>query len=456
MKSVLLSICVCFFLPIVSFAQCWQSFSVGNNHSLIIKSDKSLWAIGRNLLGEIGDGSVVDKLVYTSIGTTKNWKQVSGGRNFSMAIATDGTLWGWGDNSSGQLGDGTTGSKLVPTQIGTDTNWRYVSAGSYHCLALKTDGSLWAWGENSRGGLGDGTIIRRLSPIQIGTDKNWTHVSSAYFNSIALKSDSSMWTWGEGGGKMGDGTTLNSSIPKKIAIANKWIAVQGAYQHTLAIEADGSLWGWGFNSYGELNDSVLVKQKLFPTRIGLDNDWQAVDVSLYFSMALKKNGTLWAWGSNSSGTIGDGTIIDKWKLTQVGLDSNWASFSVAGHVLASKTDGSLWVWGSNYFGQFGDSTTNTKLVPTKVNCTGKLSLPKDQLKLENWAIYPNPVTSILNVKNPTAILIDKIVIRDFLGRIVLMEKNSNGVINLAGLVNGLYHIQIQHGTEQQQFKLIKE
>lgn len=137
-------------------AQCWQSISAGDYHSLAIKNDGTLWAWGRNTSYELGDGTDVNRNIPTQIGTANNWVKVHAGYSSSYGIKADGTLWAWGANGSGKLGTGN-GNWVIatPTQIGAATNWLSVSDGWYHTIALKTDGTLWVWGDNEYGQLGE-------------------------------------------------------------------------------------------------------------------------------------------------------------------------------------------------------------------------------------------------------------------------------------------------------------
>jgi len=175
----------------------WVAGACGADHNLAIKTDRTLWAWGRNHKGQLGDGTLVNKNVPTQVGTATNWKQFDGGGAFSMAIKTDGTLWGWGDNSQGQLGDSTTIDKITPVQIGTANDWLAVTCGNEFVLALKTDSTLWAWGDNAYGQLGDGTTTDKLTPVQIGADK-WIQIAAGFEISIGMKSDSLPYKWGNG------------------------------------------------------------------------------------------------------------------------------------------------------------------------------------------------------------------------------------------------------------------
>ncbi|MBI5307691.1 MAG: hypothetical protein HZB37_04995, partial [Planctomycetes bacterium] len=140
--------------------------SVGDHHTLAVKSDGTLWAWGYNGYGALGDGTTTQRNAPVQIGTDTMWVSVSGGRFYTLAVKSDGTLWAWGNN----IGN-------APVQIGTDTKWVSVSAGANHKLAVKSDGTLWAWGFNMYGQLGDGTNTDKYAPVQIGTDTKWVSVS---------------------------------------------------------------------------------------------------------------------------------------------------------------------------------------------------------------------------------------------------------------------------------------
>lgn len=147
----------------------WKSIAAGFLHTVVVKSDGTLWACGYNYYGQLGDGTNANKNRLTQIGTATTWVSVAAGQYHTLAVKADGTLWAWGSNGLSQLGDGTTADRNTPTQVGTDTNWVSSTAGRYHTLALKTDGTLWGWGVNNRGQVGDGTFTQRSTPVYIMT-----------------------------------------------------------------------------------------------------------------------------------------------------------------------------------------------------------------------------------------------------------------------------------------------
>lgn len=187
-------------------------------------------------------------------------------------------------------------------------------------------------------------------------------------NAYIKKIDGTFLTWGfNESGQLGDGTLINRRSPVLLNFSDfsNLEKLSAATFHTIAIKDNGTLWAWGRNNYGELGDGTLINKNT-PTQIGTDTDWKMV-ASGTSSFAIKTDGTLWAWGDNSSGQLGDGTMTNKLVPTQIGSDTDWKEIdSRFSHVLAIKDNGTLWAWGSNYSGQLGDGTTITKIIPTQI------------------------------------------------------------------------------------------
>ena len=360
--------------------------------SFAITDDGSLWAWGSNINGQLGAGATTNSVLPVKIGT--GFQTVSAGYGHTLALKTDGTLWAWGDNSFGQLGDGTTTTRTVPVQIGSDT-YQAVSAGLNFSLAIKSDGTLWAWGDNSfeQLGLGDNSPTYSTVPVQIGSDA-YQAVSAGTGHSLALKSDGSLWAWGDNNhGELGDGCSVdttsgqtvctNKNVPEAIDSGSSYAAIASGYFYSLAIKTDGSLWAWGDNAQADLGTGDSKAIYLVPTQIGagfaLDAD--ALSASkfsvlgnttvYYHSLALKGDGSLRAWGDNTFGQIGDNsrTPVSAPKQLLAGSGDIFTAVSAGDgdHSLAIKSDGSLWAWGSNSCGQLGNGNTNTSYVPIQVS-----------------------------------------------------------------------------------------
>ena len=341
----------------------WSAVSAGGSHTVAIGADGSLWAWGLNGVGQLGDGTADDRGVPVRIGAATNWAAVSAGGGYTVALAADGLLWAWGNNSSGQLGDGTAANRNTPTRIQAGVSWASVSAGSSHTMAIGTDGSLWAWGSGTRGQLGNGRTADSRVPVRVGADYDWAHVSAGDGHTAAVRTDGSLWTWGHNpNGQLGNGTSgarTGRNSPGRVGTDYNWAYVSAGWGHTVAIRADFSLWVWGHNRWGQLGDDTTA-DRLTPTRIGTAINWAAVSAGREHTVAVGTDGSLWAWGTNMDGRIGDGTATgggwrnDRHTPTRIGMDMDWASISAGwGHTVAVATDGSPWAWGINNRGQLG-------------------------------------------------------------------------------------------------------
>ncbi|MCL2680059.1 MAG: hypothetical protein FWF11_01075 [Coriobacteriia bacterium] len=355
------------------------TFSGGWQHSLAIRSDGTLWAWGHNELGQTGITGLAigwdsNQLTPAQVGTATNWAAVSAGNSHSLAIKSDGTLWEWGAAASGL--------QTTPAQVGTATNWTQVSAGAAHSLAIRLDGTLWSWGSNNNGltGLGidfdyDTGYGFQTTPAQVGTATNWTQVSAGSNHSLGIRSDGTLWAWGENAnGMTGLGTTTGfQTTPTQVGTATNWATVSAAGNsnfhedgYSLAIRSDGTLWSWGHNDHGRTGLGTTTGNQLTPAQVGTATNWAAVSAGWIHSLAIKSDGTLWAWGGYSATGLGTDTGIQT-TPAQVGTATDWTQVAAGqAHSLAIRSDGSLWGWGHNYNGQLGLDDTDDRLVPTLI------------------------------------------------------------------------------------------
>jgi alpha-tubulin suppressor-like RCC1 family protein len=336
--------------------------AAGNSHSLAVKSDGTVWAWGDNASGKLGDGTTSDRYTPVRVPGLLSVVAVAAGNSHSLAVKSDGTVWAWGDNTSGQLGNASFVSSWIPKQISSLSAIVAVASGCYHSMAVKADGTAWAWGINAYGQLGDGTMTTRRTPVQISSLSAVVAAAAGQSHSLALKSDGTVWTWGGNEyGQLGDGTTIDRFAPVQALGLSGVQAVAAGLYHNMAVKADETAWVWGQNRYGQLGDGTTT-QRNSPVQVSSLSSVVAVAAGGGFnkahSLALKSDGTVWAWGSNSNSQLGDGMVVAQrdFPLPVSGLPSVVAAAAGFGHNLTLKADGTVWAWGYSYDGQVGDGT----------------------------------------------------------------------------------------------------
>ena len=285
-----------------------------------------------------------------------------------------GTLWVWGGNGAGNLGlnqgpPANNNKRSSPTQVGTQTNWENVSISRY-TLGTKDDGTLWGWGINQYGELGHNNTTSYSSPKQVGSDTNWgkdanTLVSSAPNagqHSFAIKSDGTLWAWGsQTAGSFGQNGSVNTdySSPRQIGTDTTWKSLaNGSADMALAIKTDGSLWAWGWGTSGGLGKNNRTQ---YSSPVQIPGTWKqaATGGRSWGTYGIKTDGTLWSWGYNYEGVLGlgyepaaqGGAWRGRSSPTQIGTRTDWgwidAGANNGSSVKGITTDGKIFLWGVN-------------------------------------------------------------------------------------------------------------
>ena len=322
--------------------------STGRHHSMILETDGTLWACGDNGYGQLGDGTVTNRL--TPVMIMRDVLNMSASFRYSLIIKTDNTLWACGSNTYGQLGDGTKDDHLTPAFIMDDVH--DVATGFYHSLIIKTDGTLWTCGLNTSGQLGDGTFNDHLTPVFIMD--NVLDVEAGATHSLILKTDNTLWGMGNNSpGKLGDGGTTHRSTPVFIMDDVRHIGT-GA-DHSMILKNDNTLWVCGYNKFGQLGDGTRTDRS---TPVLIMNDVQSVSGGASSSLILTTGNILFGCGSNSLWVLGLERTDDY--MTPTKIMENVQYMSTGGsHSLMIKTDGSLWGCGSSSCGIPGNGSAKT-------------------------------------------------------------------------------------------------
>src|SRR5471032_2976079 len=359
----------------------WRAVAAGGYHTVARKADGTLLSWGSNQFGQLGDGTNVNRLSpvqvqvtapTTGSTTVSPWTMIAAGEYHTVALRADGTLWAWGNNQNGQLGDGTQTNRSVPTKIGTGTGWLYVAAGKSHTIAIDKGGLLWAWGRNFNGQLGDNTTADKLVPTKIGVATNWSSAAAGATHTLARRADGTLWAWGgNANGQLGNGGLTDLHVPTQIGTST-WVAVAAGTLHSAAIRADGALFAWGSNGNGQVGNGLTTTTNVTaPLQISktTPSNWIVIGAGDAYTVGVRVDGTLWAWGSNSDGQLGDGSGLDSSTPNQIGTVTNWSSALSAGlfHAFGIRSDGTLWGWGRNVEGQQGNGDATGAAVPTPVN-----------------------------------------------------------------------------------------
>jgi len=337
---------------------------------------RELYAWGYNGKGSVGDNTAINRSSPVQIGVLATWAGAGAGKYTSFGIKTDNTLWSWGYNGSGELGQNigfaTALSRSSPVQIGSLTNWSDVQGGGSNTIGLKTDGTLWTWGRANEGQIGDGQTINCSSPVQVGSLSNWYKIASGRNNVLATKTDGTLWSWGLNNyGQLGLNISIaiSRSSPVQVGALTDWEKVAAGDYHAFAIKTNNTLWAWGRNNHGQIGDSTFNVNRSSPVQIGSLTNWDLVTAGISASAAVKIDGTLWAWGENDLGQLGDGTVINKSSPVQIGSLTNWSLVSggkTGSFFAAIKSDGTVWAWGNNANGQIGDNTVIRRSSPVQI------------------------------------------------------------------------------------------
>jgi hypothetical protein len=321
-------------------------------------------AWGLNSNGQLGNGNTISpQPLPLNIGQSQV-TGLNGGLNHTVALQGDGTLLAWGNNNLGKLGNNSTIDSSSPVTVQNLTGVMAVGVGENHSLALKSDGTVWGWGSNGFGQLGNGTtdFNPHPLPVQVSGLNNIIAISAHLNHNLVLKSDGTVWAWGSNDfGQIGNNSSGgNVSTPNQVMNLSNVIAISAGFQHNAALKSDGTVWVWGRNAEGEVGNNTTTTSGCQCEPLPLQTTITGVSqitAGFFNTAAVKLNGDVFVWGANSFGQIGNGTTGGNVLLPAQSAISNVIELKMRGfHLLARLNDGSVKAWGYNGDGQVGDGT----------------------------------------------------------------------------------------------------
>ena len=359
----------------------------GYKQTLLVKDDGTVVSWG-NLSRYTDPKTANEKAKLNPVMGLKNVKSIAAasGCYGSFALLNNGTVWAWGWNIFRHFG---TGSKeeyiIAPEQVKNIGDVVSVAAGVSHTLALKKDGTVWSWGKNWYGQLGVGgrDIETRKSedsdfPVEVPGLPKIKQISAGYFRSLALAEDGTVWRWGGyGNSESNYPIVYEADAPVQMKTPGKIIAISAGGMHDVLLCEDGTVWACGYNTLRQLGTNRVFNEVLdVPVKVENLSDVKAISAGGVFTLALKADGTVWAWGDNEHGELGNSTVDESSKMKSLDLKNEPVEVSMlqnvveisAGntHAMAVTNDGAIWAWGSNDEGQLGDFSENKRCVPQRI------------------------------------------------------------------------------------------
>ena len=336
---------------------------------------------GNNASGEVGDGTLVNQLAPVSMVGVDGVVSMAVGPTHGLLVRSSGAVSSWGHNRSGQLGDGGTTDRAAPGPVGGVSGVTRLAAGNAFSVTLDSGGAVWAWGNNASGQLGDGSApTDHSAPVAVsglGVGSGVVEIAAGASPALALKSDGSVWAWGNNAsGQLGSGDApTDHPVPVQVSGLGGVVAITAGDTFSLALKSDGSVLAWGNNASGQLGDGSAPADHSSPVAVGalgIGSGVARIVGGGTHSIALTADGRVYAWGNNASGQVGDGSApADQHVPILIGGLSNIVDIAAGrAHSVAVASDGTVFSWGDNILGQLGDGTNTKRSVPGPVTGLG--------------------------------------------------------------------------------------
>lgn len=347
--------------------------------SVALTADGELYTWGSNTYGQLGNGSTEDSVEPVRVNFPEGViiTSVATGSMHSIATGSDGNLYAWGDNSAGQLGVGNTETARTPQRVRAPEGITLTSvhATVVNSVALGSDGNVYSWGSNLYGQLGTGDTEGSSLPIAAQTpgDIRYSAVTAGRNFTIALGSDRLAYSWGQNqNGQLGSGNLLDSALPVAVVLPEDttFTRIDAGNAFAIAQGANGITYSWGQNNSGQLGNGTNNRAEV-PTRViaPAESGMTIIQAGSEYVIALDAAGTVFGWGTNVYGQLGNGSVRGSSTPVPVSVPEGVVLTSLSAnyyHVLALAEDGSLYAWGRNGSGELGNGETTTSRLPVRV------------------------------------------------------------------------------------------
>lgn len=347
--------------------------AVGNAWSAAIDKNGRVWCWGNGGDGRLGNNSTVSALTPVSVlGAVKTFCEIACDNAHTAAIDKDGKIWSWGFNNSGQLGNGANVSQLTPVSLaGAVKTFCKISLGNGQTLALDKNGRAWAWGFNANALLGDNSVTARNTPVSVGgAIKTFCQIAAGNQHSLAIDKYNNTWAWGPASSwQLGNNAATSVRTPKSIVLgANKTFCSIAISNFSNAIDKNGRVWSWGLNTAGQIGDNSTTARYTPVSVLGAVKTFCQISNQAQHVLAIDKNGRAWGWGNNVSGKIGDNSTTQRnTPVSIVGTIKTFCRiFAGNQHSLAIDKNGRVWAWGNNNFGALGNNSIVNQFTPVSV------------------------------------------------------------------------------------------
>ena len=354
----------------------YSAVATGGEHTCAVADNGDAYCWGRGVDGELGIGTKENRSTPAKVAGNIQFKDIAAGENHSCGLAIDGTAYCWGWNPFYQRGNPTDSRDAEPVPVTSTVRFQTLSAGAHHTCALSVDSLAYCWGNNRYGQGGDGTTNTIISPKAVQGGIKFIQISAGSWHSCATTAAGSIFCWGNNeSGQLGIGSAaLLATVPTAVVSTERFAQVDGGFSHTCAVATSTTLYCWGSNEYGELGNAGVFKPGLPGTTTPqptstLFRNGQSISAGVYHTCAVAVNGSGRCWGRGLYGQLANGATQDHYvpqPIELLGLDIRFERIAAGGSVHAcALAEGAVYCWGTGDAGQLGAIGSRFALEPQR-------------------------------------------------------------------------------------------